>query len=172
MEQLVHILWLQLCFFLLFNHAFDSLQATEEDHRVLEPLEVVELFEVDDLPLVRCSETAVIASLIWTLIEDSLQAIGHTHVIAPVDALLEEGLVLADHLAGVEFDVLIEIWLVKFHCYSSALLETDVDLTVLVNANVDPRSLVRLARPVDDNSFSVGSPLVCSQVMWGIERVH
>ena len=108
-EQLVHILWLQLCFFLLFNHAFDSFQATEEDHCVLEPLEVVELFEVDSLPLVRCSETAVVASLLWTLIEDSLQTIGHTHVIAPVDALLEEGLGLADHLAGVEFDVLIEI---------------------------------------------------------------
>ena len=50
---------------------------------------------------------------------------------------------------------MVEIFLVEFDGHSSAFLEIKVELAVLVDANVGPRTFTILTRSVNDDSLTV-----------------
>ena len=103
---------------------------------MLEPIEAFKIFEIDYLPFVTGSKTAVIAAFIWTLIEDSLQCLGYTDIIAPINACFKERFLLAHYFPSVELDFIREVFLVKFHCDSSTFLKININLAIFVDSNV------------------------------------
>lgn len=85
---------------------------------------------------------------------------------------MQRGIGKLERVGPLTLDVVLEIVLVQFDRDSGAFLQTEVDLAVLVNADICPGALSVLAGPVDHDSFSVGRPLSGTHVVRRVDGIH
>ena len=121
-EKFMHVRWLQLCLFFLFNHTLDSFKPTKEYKSMFKAFEIFEIFKVYNLTFVTSAEPAVVSTFMRAFIKDSLKWISHSDAVSPVNTSLQEWFILWDNLTCIKLAFFIKICLVKFYCNSCSFL--------------------------------------------------
>ena len=139
---------------------------------MLKFFELREIFKINDVTFVTGAQLNIVATFVGALVKDRLNIRCNPNLVSPVGSLFRHGLLLGNNFTGIVFQTVIEAVLVEFDSDSGPFLQCHVNLAVFVDPDVRPAALIIFGGPVHDDPLSVRRPLISSEMMWRIQRVH